>query len=148
MKKYFAILAFFILAGCYSTGTVQKSSMIKSAGNQALINFVVIQDLAADQALAQLFGPINTAIIKINGKKIAAIKGKDLAQTKVSPGKHKISTRWSGNFINTHATINFEAGKIYYFGIGEGAVTNKIEYGARAGIKKLTKEEWANYSSR
>ena len=148
MKKYFIILLL-ILTNCTSTGTIQKSSMVKDSTNKAIINFTVIQNLGEQEVLYQLFGSMNSAKIWIDGKKIGSIKNKgEIIQKLVSAGKHKISTEWSGNyFLKTNVTSDFKKGENYYFGIGVGTTKGVVELGNRASIKKLTKTEWERYTS-
>ena len=147
MKKF--LIIFLVLTHCTSTGTIQKSSMVKDSTDQAIVNFTVIQNLGEEEVLYQLFGSMNSAKIWIDGKKIGSIKNKgEIIQKMVSPGKHKISTEWSGNyFLKTNVTSDFKKGENYYFGIGVGTTKGVVELGNRASIKKLTKTEWERYTS-
>ncbi len=146
MKKYLFIFVF--LFGCVSDGVVLKDSIKTTVPtNSAMLNFLVIKQLGEGD-INYLLVPTQPAVIKINGKKIAAIKKREITQTTIKPGKHKITTYWSGEGWNKkNVSLEFEEGKIYYFGIGVGEKTG-ITYGNHAGIKKLTKAEWDRYSSR
>ena len=97
MKKVILIIGtIFLLSGCASEGVVEKSSMIKkSSASDSLINFVVIQE-PGEGDIGYLLAPTALAGILVDGKRIALLKKKEITQTNVSEGKHKITVYWKG----------------------------------------------------
>mgnify|MGYP006148135943 FL=1 len=143
MKKIFSILFFCLfLGGCYSQGTISEDRSIinSNSGPKAFLNFIVVQDLQDIHTL--LWAP--KARVDIDGKKIAKLKKNQTTQISVTPGKHKISTKW--DFGYTHVTLNFESGETYYFAIAVAPMKGAFQYGDRASLTKLSKEEWENYN--
>ncbi len=128
------------LVGCSSQGVVNNQSMIKTtSASKAILNFIVLQT-PNDKNI--IFYKVKASIL-IDGKKIASLFKNESTQTLVSPGKHKISTKfelWPKDF-----TFNFEADKIYYFAVGIAPVKG-LQYGDRASLTQLTKEEWESYN--
>ena len=142
MKRIFLTLILGIfLTGCYSQGVVDNQSLIKkTSNNDAILNFIVVQ-VQGDVELL-LWSP--KARVYVDGKQIAKLSKYEKTQAIVSPGKHKISTKW--DFGMKHVTLNFEPKKTYYFGIGIAPKKKIWEYGPRATLTQLSKEEWEDYS--
>tara|TARA_B100001964_G_scaffold197159_1_gene222051 strand:+ start:100 stop:453 length:354 start_codon:yes stop_codon:yes gene_type:complete len=115
-----------------------------------LINFVVIQTPHDPNDFYQIFYTEKSfkASIFIDGKRISKSTIHEIVQKSVPSGKHKITTSWGGwGALKNHATFNFEAGKTYYFGIGVGSIKGKIvDFGFRASLTTLSKEEWEEYT--
>ena len=144
MKKALLIIFSLFLVGCSSQGVVNNQSMMKTTSDsKAILNFVVVQS-PADNNDMLLFGDQFKAHISIDGRKIAKIGKNETTQTLVSPGSHKLSTRW--DMGTKHVTLNFEADKIYYFAVGVAPVKSIVQYGDRASLTKLSKEEWESYN--
>ena len=140
MKKVLLIIFSLFLGGCYSQGVVNNQSMIKSSsGSNAILNFVVKQTPNDIHMLLYR----SKASIFIDGKKIAKIDKNETTQALISPGNHKISTKFG--IGKRHFTYNFEANKIYYFAVGIAPVKG-FQYGDKASLTQLSKDEWESYN--
>jgi hypothetical protein len=140
MKKIFLGLALLALAGCASN-VVGKNELKKSFDNsQSQIN--IYRPSGFSSALLAF-------VIQIDGETIAALNMKDATQRTITPGKHKLSTYISGSpFFKRDVTLDFQAGKAYYFSIEMPVKTGKdIEYQTSPVLNTLNETKWLEFIS-
>ena len=142
MRKLILVLILgFFLNGC-STNTVNKSSLITSVANdKVLLSFYRIKSL-------DLIGTRH--VIQIDGKTVAKLQVGAASQVLVTPGQHEMYVYNEGNSLfgafSKKTTLNFEAGKKYYFSVGpskDGSGSSKMG----PSFSKIPENVWLNYLS-